>query len=72
MKIDDIIKDLVDISERYKKISKENKEKAYSYVKILNEMCSKYIDQYIEWEGAEYYNTQKGGFLVVLKLVVLV
>ena len=62
MKIDDIIKDLVDVSERYKKISKENKEKAYSYVKTLNEMYSKYIDQYIEWEGVEYYSTEKGGF----------
>ena len=62
MKIDDIIKDLVNVSERYKKISEENKEKAYSYVQTLNEMYSKYIDQYIEWEGIEYYNTRKGGF----------
>lgn len=62
MKIDDIIKDLDDVSKRHKKISEENKEKAYSYVKILNEMYSKYIDQYIEWKGVEYYNTQKGGF----------
>lgn len=62
MKIDDIIKDLVDVSERHNKILEENQEKAYSYVKILNEMYSKYIDQYIEWKGAEYYSTQKGGF----------
>lgn len=62
MKIDDIIKDLVDVSERHKKILEENHEKAYSYVKILNEMYSKYIGQYIEWKGVEYYNTQKGGF----------
>lgn len=62
MKIDDIIKDLVDVSEKYKKISEENREKARSYVKTLNEMYSKYIDQYIEWEGVEYYNTDKGGF----------
>lgn len=61
MKINDIIKDLVDVSERYKKISEENREKAYSYVKILNEIYSKHIDQYIEWEGVECYNTQKGG-----------
>ena len=57
MKIDDIIKDLVDVSERHKKIKKENREKAYSYVKVLNEMYSKHIDQYIEWEGVEYYST---------------
>ena len=47
MKIDDIIKDLVDVSERYKKILEENREKAYSYVKTLNEMYSKYIGQYM-------------------------
>lgn len=62
MKIDDIIKDLVDVSDRHKKILEENQEKAYFYVKVLNEMYSKYIGQYIEWKGAEYYTTQKGGF----------